>query len=47
MAIALSVMEVIEAENLQQNAEEVGKFLLEELFKLKEKHPLIGDVRYS
>jgi len=45
MAIALSVMEVIEDEKLQDNAETVGEFCKELLNKQKDKHPLIGDIR--
>ena len=44
-AIALSVLNVIEAENLQQNALDVGNYLLSELNLLKQKYELIGDVR--
>lgn len=45
MAIAMSVMEVIEEEHLQDNAEEVGSFCKSLLEEQKSKHPLIGDVR--
>ena len=44
-AIALSVMNVIEKDKLQQNALDVGNYLLAELNLLKEKFKLIGDVR--
>lgn len=44
-AIALAVMDVIENERLMQNAQEVGQILMTKLKNLKEKHPLIGDVR--
>ena len=44
-AIALSVMNVIEKDKLQQNALDVGNYLLKELNLLKEKFELIGDVR--
>ena len=44
-AIALSVMNVIEKDKLQQNALDVGNYLLKELNLLKEKFGLIGDVR--
>lgn len=43
--IGKTVLEVIEAENLQQNALKVGQQLKEDLIALKEKHPVIGDVR--
>jgi len=44
-AIGRTVLEVIEEENLQQNALEVGGFLKEELQKLQSQFPIIGDVR--
>ena len=44
-AIGLSVLNVIEQEKLQQNALDVGNYLLSELNLLKEKFELIGDVR--
>jgi len=45
MAAALATIQVIEEENLVQNAYEVGGFLREGLESLKEKYPAIGDVR--
>jgi 4-aminobutyrate aminotransferase len=42
---ALATIEVIEEENLPQNAQNVGNYLREKLEELKEKHALIGDVR--
>ncbi len=44
-AMGLAVLDVIEQEQLQKNAAEVGAFLLEALMNLKTQHPLIGDVR--
>jgi alanine-glyoxylate transaminase/(R)-3-amino-2-methylpropionate-pyruvate transaminase len=44
-AAGKAVLEVIERERLQENALRIGNHLLEGLEKLKEKHPLIGDVR--
>ncbi|MHA1907188.1 MAG: aminotransferase class III-fold pyridoxal phosphate-dependent enzyme [Candidatus Thorarchaeota archaeon] len=44
-AVGLAVLDVIEEENLQENARVVGGYLKEELLNLKEKHPIIGDVR--
>jgi 4-aminobutyrate aminotransferase-like enzyme len=44
-AIGLSVLDVIEEENLQENARVVGGKLLEDLQALQERHPLIGEVR--
>jgi len=44
-AAALATIEVIEEENLVNNAQVVGNYLRERLEELKEKHPLVGDVR--
>jgi 4-aminobutyrate aminotransferase-like enzyme len=44
-AIGRSVLEVIDEENLQQNAMEVGGFLITELKTLQKQFPIIGDVR--
>ena len=44
-AIGKAVLEVIENEKLQENALRLGGYLLSGLEKLKQKHPLIGDVR--
>jgi 4-aminobutyrate aminotransferase-like enzyme len=44
-AVGLAVLDVIEEENLQQNALEVGDYLLDRLNTLKQKYKLIGDVR--
>ncbi|WP_019671159.1 aminotransferase class III-fold pyridoxal phosphate-dependent enzyme [Eudoraea adriatica] len=46
-AIALSVMEVIEEENLQENAKLVGDYYKSLLKELQKKYPCIGDVRGS
>jgi 4-aminobutyrate aminotransferase len=45
MAAALAVIKVIEDENLRSNAATVGAYFREKLEGLKEKHPVIGDVR--
>ena len=45
MAAALAVIKVIEEEDLKRNAAEVGAYLREQLEGLKEKYPVIGDVR--
>merc|ERR1719289_648290 len=45
MVTALSVMEVIEKENLQNNAEDVGNYCKTLLDEQKTKHDIIGDVR--
>jgi 4-aminobutyrate aminotransferase-like enzyme len=44
-AVGLTVLDVIEEENLQENAKVIGEYLKEKLLKLQEKHSLIGDVR--
>lgn len=44
-AQGMAVLEVIERERLQENAQEIGQHLLAGLERLKAKHPLIGDVR--
>jgi len=44
-AAALENMHIIEEENLLQNVSENGLYLLEKLQELKDKHPIIGDVR--
>jgi hypothetical protein len=44
-AIGLAVLNVIEQQKLQQNALDVGNYLLSELNLLKEKFEIIGDVR--
>ena len=45
MAVANAVLDVIEEEGLQQNAKEVGAYLLQGLTSLQEKHKCLGDVR--
>jgi len=42
---AMAVIDFIEEQNLLANAAEVGAYLRERLLELREKHPLIGDVR--
>jgi 4-aminobutyrate aminotransferase-like enzyme len=46
-AAGLAVLDVVERENLQQNALEVGQYLVDGLWKLAESHEAIGDVRGS
>jgi 4-aminobutyrate aminotransferase-like enzyme len=46
-AIGQAVLEVIEEEQLKQNAKQVGDYYLQELTKLQQKHECIGDVRGS
>lgn len=45
MASGLATMEVIDSEGIQENAARVGDHLMQGLLELKEKHPVIGDVR--
>src|SRR5256714_1962814 len=45
MAAALAVIKVIEDDDLKRNAAEVGAYFREGLVGLKEKYPVIGDVR--
>ena len=44
-AMGHAVLEVIEKENLQENARMTGGYILAGFNKLKEKHEIIGDVR--
>ena len=44
-AAALAAIDVIEDEELLQNATRIGKFALERLAELERKHALVGDVR--
>jgi len=44
-AAALATLEVIERDGLVEQAERVGAHALERLHALKDRHPLIGDVR--
>jgi len=44
-AIGEAVLNVIEDEGLQENAEIVGSYLIEELFKLQSKYTFIGHIR--
>jgi taurine--2-oxoglutarate transaminase len=44
-AAALETLQIYEDENLVQNAREMGKYVDEQVEKLKQKHPSIGDWR--
>jgi 4-aminobutyrate aminotransferase-like enzyme len=44
-AVGKAVLEVIEEENLQANAFQVGAYLMDQLNNLKQMHNIIGDVR--
>lgn len=46
-AAAMAVLEIIEEEQLVENARKVGEYALERLKRLKDKHPVIGNVRGS
>ncbi|MFB3125709.1 MAG: aspartate aminotransferase family protein, partial [Woeseiaceae bacterium] len=46
-AAGLAVLDVIETENLQQNALEVGQYLIDGLNNLATRHESIGDIRGS
>jgi 4-aminobutyrate aminotransferase-like enzyme len=47
MAVALAVLDVLEQEELQENARSVGSYLLGALRELAIRHAIIGDVRGS
>jgi len=44
-AIGMAVLDVLEEEGLQENARRVGEYILAGLRVLKDRHPVIGDVR--
>ena len=44
-AVGNAVLDIIENENLQQHALELGNYLIGKLCQLQPKHRLIGDVR--
>ncbi len=44
-AVGRAVLRVVKEEGLQQNAKEIGAYLLEQLRGLQAKHAIIGDVR--
>jgi len=44
-AAALASLEVIEEEDILQNVRDVGKFFMKRMNKMKEEHPIIGDVK--
>ena len=46
-AAGLAVLDVLESEHLQEQARRVGDYLKKRLLALKQKYPLIGDVRGS
>jgi 4-aminobutyrate aminotransferase-like enzyme len=44
-AAGLASLEVIEEENIVEKSEKLGRFLMENLLKMKEEHKIIGEVR--
>lgn len=44
-ASAVSVLKLYQDENLIENAEKMGHYLLDKALELKKKHPCVGDVR--
>jgi ethanolamine-phosphate phospho-lyase len=46
-AIGNAVLDIINEEKLLEHATTVGNHLLDRLTQLKEKHSIVGDVRYS
>jgi taurine--2-oxoglutarate transaminase len=44
-AAALELIPIYQEDNLLENSEILGKYLLEKSFELKDKHPCVGDVR--
>jgi alanine-glyoxylate transaminase/(R)-3-amino-2-methylpropionate-pyruvate transaminase len=45
MTQGLATLEVIEEENIQQNALDVGNHLKQRLIEMQDKHPMVGEVR--
>jgi taurine--2-oxoglutarate transaminase len=44
-ATALALIPIYKADNLIENSEEMGKYLLKKAMELKDRHPCVGDVR--
>jgi 4-aminobutyrate aminotransferase/4-aminobutyrate aminotransferase/(S)-3-amino-2-methylpropionate transaminase len=44
-ASALASIEVIEEEDIMQNVRSVGEFFMKRMLKMKEDHPILGDVK--
>jgi 4-aminobutyrate aminotransferase/4-aminobutyrate aminotransferase/(S)-3-amino-2-methylpropionate transaminase len=44
-AAALVSIEAIEEEGILQNVQEVGKFFEQRMIKMKEEHPIVGDIK--
>ena len=47
MAAAIGVLDVVENEKLYKHVSDVSTKLLKEFHRLKEKHAIIGDIRYG
>jgi len=46
-AVGMAVLNIIEEENLQENAFTVGNYIIDRLKDLKTQYPIIGDIRGS
>ena len=46
-SIANAVLDVIEKENLQTHAKDLGDYWLNQLKEIKDNYQLIGDIRYT
>lgn len=44
-ATALALIPIYEEDNLIENSEQMGRYLLDKAMELKDKHPCVGDVR--
>ena len=44
-AAGIQTLAILEEENLIQNTRDMGDYLMDQLYALQEKHPVIGDVR--
>lgn len=44
-AAALSVLDIVEQENLPENAKQMGAYLLQELKRFEQKYPSVGEIR--
>lgn len=47
LAISEAVLCVVEEENLAAHAKELGSYIRTQLTEMAQKHPCIGDVRYT
>ncbi|MEL7627120.1 MAG: aminotransferase class III-fold pyridoxal phosphate-dependent enzyme [Anaerolineaceae bacterium] len=44
-AVTIETMNIMERENMMENINVQGDYLMEELIKMRDRHPIIGDVR--